>query len=93
MNADYERGFVAGWNAARISVEDLIDISESSEFAEPMQVKAPVSVKRKRTPSAYSKRYGKMFKKVAPKYKLKNGSWAKDGFKRAQKAAHRLAKK
>jgi hypothetical protein len=48
---------------------------------------------KKRKPSAYSKRYGKAFKKVAGKYKKKNGGWMKDGFKRAQKAAHALAKK
>jgi hypothetical protein len=34
----------------------------------------------------------KAFKRVAGKYKLKSGRWAKDGFKRAQKAAHKLAK-
>lgn len=51
------------------------------------------SPKKKRKASAYSKRYGKAFRKVAPKYKLKSGAWAKDGFKRAQKAAHALAKK
>ena len=49
--------------------------------------------KPKRKASAYSKRYGQMFRRVAPKYKLKNGSWAKNGFKRAQTAAHKLAKK
>ena len=54
-------------------------------------VKAAKKVKRKS--SDYSIRYGKMFRKVAPKYKLKNGSWAKNGFKRAQKEAHKLAKK
>jgi hypothetical protein len=56
---------------------------------------APVKEEKKpkRKASAYSKRYGKMFKRVAPKYKLKNGSWAKDGFKRAQAAAHKLTKK
>jgi len=30
---------------------------------------------------------------VAKKYKLKSGSWAKNGFSRAQKEAHRLAKR
>ena len=49
--------------------------------------------KKKRKASAYSKRYGKAFRKVQGKYKLKSGAWAKDGFKRAQKAAHALAKK
>lgn len=47
----------------------------------------------KRKASAYSKKYGKAFKKVAHKYKLKSGRWAKNGFKRAQKEAHRLAKR
>jgi hypothetical protein len=49
--------------------------------------------KVKRKASAYSIKYGKAFKRVAGKYKLKSGRWAKDGFKRAQKAAHALAKK
>ena len=31
-------------------------------------------------------------KKVAPKFKLKNGSWKKNGFKMAVRAAHKLAK-
>lgn len=47
----------------------------------------------KRKASAYSKKYGRAFKKVANKYKLKSGRWAKNGFKRAQKEAHRLAKR
>ena len=91
MSTEWERGFVAGWNTARTSVEDLIDISESSEFREPMQVKAPAS--RRRGPTAYNKRYGKAFKKLAPKYKKKDGSWKKDGFKRCGAAARKLAKK
>ena len=48
--------------------------------------------KKKRQASAYSKRYGRAFKEVEGKYKLKSGAWAKDGFKRAQKAAHAMAK-
>jgi hypothetical protein len=43
--------------------------------------------------SKYQKTYGANFKKVAPKYKTKGGSWKKDGFKRAQKEAHRLTRK
>ena len=57
------------------------------------QLAAPIERKVKRKASAYSRKYGKAFKKVAGKYKLKSGKWAKDGFKRAQKAAHQLAKK
>jgi hypothetical protein len=57
------------------------------------QLLAPAEKKVKRKASAYSIKYGKAFKRVAGKYKLKSGRWAKDGFKRAQKAAHALAKK
>jgi hypothetical protein len=49
--------------------------------------------KKKRKASAYSKRYGKAFREVAPRYKTKLGSWKKNGFKNAQKAAHKMAKK
>ena len=49
--------------------------------------------KVKRKASAYSKRYGAAFRKVSKKYKKKNGSWKVNGFKNAQKAAHKLAKR
>jgi hypothetical protein len=83
--SEYERGFAAGYAAAHRT--DVRDITvERGERLEP-----PVRTKRKA--SAYSKKYGKAFKKVQGKYKLKSGKWGKDGFKRAQKAAHALAKK
>lgn len=63
----------------------------ASQLAAPIEAKVKKTVKRKA--SAYSIKYGKAFKKVAGKYKLKSGKWAKDGFKRAQKAAHAMAKK
>ena len=87
MNADWERGYAAGYTAAHRT--DVRDITTDRGMASPV----PQAAKPKRKASAYSKRYGKMFKRVAPKYKLKNGSWAKDGFKRAQAAAHKLTKK
>jgi hypothetical protein len=49
--------------------------------------------KPKRKASAYSKRYGRAFKQIQGNYKLKSGSWKKNGFKNAQKAAHAIAKK
>tara|TARA_R110002110_G_scaffold305555_1_gene519590 strand:+ start:44 stop:304 length:261 start_codon:yes stop_codon:yes gene_type:complete len=65
----------------------------STSIAKPAgQLLAPLEKKAKRKASAYSIKYGKAFKRVAGKYKLKSGAWAKDGFKRAQKAAHKLAK-
>ena len=49
--------------------------------------------KRPRKRSAYNKRYAAAFKKVQKKFKKKNGGWMKDGFKRAQREAHRIARR
>tara|TARA_R110002096_G_scaffold26053_1_gene80838 strand:+ start:441 stop:704 length:264 start_codon:yes stop_codon:yes gene_type:complete len=87
LNADWERGYAAGYTAAHRT--DVRDITTDRGMAAPVSKAA----KPKRKASAYSKRYGQMFRRVAPKYKLKNGSWAKNGFKRAQAAAHKLTKK
>ena len=87
MNADWERGYAAGYAAAHRT--DVRDLTADRGMAAP----APKAKKTKRKASVYSKRYGQMFRRVAPKYKLKNGSWGKNGFLRAQKEAHRLAKK
>ncbi|GAJ07430.1 unnamed protein product [marine sediment metagenome] len=87
VNADWERGYAAGYSAAHRT--DVRDLTTDRGMVAPVEK----AQKPKRKASAYSIRYGKMFKRVAPKYKLKNGSWAKDGFKRAGKEARRLAKK
>lgn len=47
---------------------------------------------KKRKTSAYAREYKRAFKRTAPKYKLKNGSWKKDGFKRAVREAHRITR-
>lgn len=52
---------------------------------------APKATKRK--PSAYNRRYAAALKKIQHKHKTKAGSWKKDGYKKAVKEAHRLAKK
>ena len=81
------------------SIEDIIRLLEaardSGSSASPSKTKraASSSSKKKRKPSAYAQRYGRAFKKLAPKYKTKAGKWKKDGFKRCQKAAHREAKR
>ncbi len=41
--------------------------------------------------SAYNRKYKAAFRKIAPRYKLKNGKWKAGGFKRAVKEAHRIA--
>ena len=43
--------------------------------------------------SAYQRAYKAAFKRVSPKYKKKDGTWKKDGFKKAVKEAHRMARK
>lgn len=49
-------------------------------------------IKTKRAPSEYNKKFSAAFKKVAPKFKKKNGGWVKDGFKRAGAAARKMIK-
>lgn len=49
--------------------------------------------KKTRKASAYSKRYGAAFKRIAPKNKKKGGGWKQGGFMRTQKAAHKAARK
>ena len=60
---------------------------------EQFRMDEPEAPKKKRKPSEYNKRYAAAFKKVAPRFKKKNGGWKKDGFKRAGAAARKIAKK
>lgn len=77
----------------RLLKELLVSAGVPTDIAAPAsRLAAPLEKKVKRKASAYSIKYGKAFKKVAGKYKLKSGKWAKNGFKRAQKAAHKLAR-
>lgn len=43
--------------------------------------------------TAYQRRYKAAFKRIAPRYKKKNGEWKADGFRKAVKLAHKEAKK
>ena len=52
-----------------------------------------MTTKKKRKKSAYNRKYAAAFKRVQGKYKKKNGGWMKDGFKRAQAAAHKIARR
>ena len=91
MSSEWERDYDAGYRAA--SRTDIRDISTDRGIPSTIQERKSAQSKRKREPSAYSKRYGREFKRLSPKYKLKRGGWAKDGFKRAQKAAHAATRK
>jgi len=48
---------------------------------------------KRRRSTAYSRKYKAAFRKVAPKFKLKNGKWKVNGFKAAVRAAHKMAGK
>ena len=68
--------------------------SEAIAYSEPVkEAEKTVKKKVKRKASAYSKKYSKAFKQIQDKYKTKAGKWKKDGFKKAQAAAHKLAKR
>lgn len=73
-----------------MALRRLIDSERESEGSTLSQ-ETPKRVRKKT--SAYSRKYKASFRKVAPKYKLKNGKWKAGGFRTAVRAAHRLAKK
>lgn len=81
----------------RLSVEEYLELLEQiakggkKVVAGGRQMKR--AVKKSRTASAYSKRYGAAFKRLAKKNKTKSGSWKKGGFARTQKQAHKAARK
>jgi len=52
---------------------------------------AAAQAPKKRKASAYNRKYKAAFKRVSPRYKLKNGKWRKGGFKAAVRAAHKIA--
>lgn len=69
------------------------DAMEAEEVLSAGQTPSSSASNKPRKKSKYHTAYGKHFKALAPKYKLKSGSWAKNGFKRCQKAAHAATKK
>ena len=81
--------------------EDPKDIQQEvvrvSELLRPTnildQLGLSAGTQKKKRKTKKQRNYSKAFKKVQSKYKLKSGKWKKDGFKRAVKEAHKLAKK
>ena len=82
---DLIRGLLMSGGIPDSTADDVV------QLATPAIERAEKKVSRKA--SEYSKKYGKAFKKVAKKYKKKSGGWKKDGFRLAQRAAHKLAKR
>ena len=77
------------------SIDDVIRLLEAARdsSSSPKSSKSRKAPPKKRKPSAYQKRYGAAFKRLAPKYRKKSGGWKKDGFKRCAAAARKVAKK
>jgi len=84
------------------SIDDVIRLLESVKSHEkgtterqPKAARQTSSkeTKPKRKASAYSKKYAKAFKQIAPKHKKKAGGWKTGGYKRAVKQAHAKAKR
>jgi len=65
------------------------NVEDVQQVVEEMAVEATPVRKKRKTP--YQRAYKKAFDSLAPSYKLKNGQWKKDGFKRCVKAAHKKA--
>jgi len=92
---DYQRGFVDGYLAASqgIPLSNIgVGLRGPVPFVDEKQNQSvPTEPEKKRRASAYNRRYKAAFKKIAPRYKLKNGKWKANGFKRAVKEAHKIA--
>ena len=78
------RGLLLAKGVNPVVTEAVIPLVQAAED------KVVTVVKRKA--STYSKKYGRAFKSVSKKYMKKSGGWKQNGFKNAQKAAHKLAK-
>jgi len=80
MNADWERGYAAGYAAAHRS--DVRDITTDRGMAAPQpQKKAPRKV------SAYSRRYGVEYKRLKAKHpRMKFGALSKKAHAATRKA-------
>lgn len=78
-----------------MALRRLIESERESEgaFASAASSQQAPTPKKRRTSSAYNRRYKAAFKKVSPRYKLKNGNWKSNGFRSAVRAAHKEAKK
>ena len=77
--------YLALLNAAQQTTEVVREAQ-----AEAKEIVSEVK-KVKKKASAYSKKYKAAFRRIEDDYKLKNGNWKKGGFRRAVKAAHKLA--
>jgi hypothetical protein len=76
-----------GGNVA--DVQEALDEVEADRSNYPMKAGGDFKPKA----SAYQKRYKANFNKIVKDYKKKDGTWKKDGFKKAVKKAHAMSRK
>jgi hypothetical protein len=80
-----------------LSTEEYLELLDGrksiSRKSHSTSSSTPKKASKKMSKSGYHAKYGRAFKRLAPKYKKKNGSWKKDGFKRCGAAARKVAKK
>ena len=76
-------------------ISEAVATQLAERACEPAVTRATRSVKKKvkRKVSSHSRKYSAAFKKIKGKYMTKAGKWKKNGFKRAVKEAHRMARK
>lgn len=94
----YQAYMLSGTPAFQIYIKEgevltQVQATDAQEATEAIEAAPMPTKKRARRKSKYQTTYGKNFRKLAPKYKLKSGGWAKNGFKRCRDAAHKLTKK
>ena len=70
-----------------------VEMMQTTGLPESGNQATPNPVKKRAKSSKYGRTYKKEFRKVAPRFKMKNGKWKKDGFKAAVRAAHRATRK
>jgi len=92
----YQAYLLAGTPAFQIYIKEgevLTQVipTDAMEAVEAV-VEAPQAPRKTRKPSKYHVAYGKHFKAIQADYKLKNGKWKKNGFKRCGAAARKLAR-
>jgi len=77
----------------RMTMDEYLTLLGGIEMAPGTNESSPLEPKpKKKKSSAYSRRYKANFRRVAPRFKLKNGKWKKNGFKSAVKLAHKMSK-
>jgi len=72
--------------------EVLTQVIPTDAMMASEELSPTIITKKKRKPSKYNRAYSKAFDRIKKDFKLKSGKWAKNGFKRAVKEAHRVVK-